>query len=268
MPPGICISTGRVPLLLDVVMCWTLLTEHRQITSVVDDIHISAIKTGMLSNAEVVITIVSTLKSHYTGSSKLPPIVCDPVCVSTSGHILLHQDALHAITTELFPISKLITPNKSEADLLLSHLRRTKSSSVIGSPSKIGIVTLDDMIKAAEELLEFGSEWVLVKGGHISLSLKEVTETVGRYDGAHLVKQALYGENMEILLVGQLRSGQKGDGLVVVDVLRSQTGSMTLFVRPRVESRSTHGTGCTLSSAIAAGIANGLHGKLVMFVEY
>lgn len=242
------------------------LTKSRQITSVLDDIHVSAIKTGMLSNAEIVTAIVSALKAHYTDPAKLPPIVCDPVCVSTSGHTLLHQDALHAVTTELFPISKLITPNKSEAALLVSHLRQSKSTPNT-SPSN-DIITLDDMIKAAEELLEYGSEWVLVKGGHISLTLRQVTETTGGYSGARLVKQGIYGENMEILLAGQIRSGQgaattngqpEGE-FVVVDVLRSRAGTMALFVRPRVESRSTHGTGCTLSSAIAAGIANGLNG--------
>jgi hydroxymethylpyrimidine/phosphomethylpyrimidine kinase len=33
--------------------------------------------------------------------------------------------------------------------------------------------------------------------------------------------------------------------------------SLTRFPAPRIESTSTHGTGCTLSSAIAAGLAQG-----------
>jgi hydroxymethylpyrimidine/phosphomethylpyrimidine kinase len=47
-------------------------------------------------------------------------------------------------------------------------------------------------------------------------------------------------------------------GDVVVDVLRTADGGEYRFESPRVESRSTHGTGCTLSSAIALGIAEGL----------
>ncbi|MCK6532544.1 MAG: bifunctional hydroxymethylpyrimidine kinase/phosphomethylpyrimidine kinase [Polyangiaceae bacterium] len=44
----------------------------------------------------------------------------------------------------------------------------------------------------------------------------------------------------------------------VVDLLRTVDGVERRFESPRIESRSTHGTGCTLASAIAAGVAEGL----------
>lgn len=47
-------------------------------------------------------------------------------------------------------------------------------------------------------------------------------------------------------------------GDTVVDILRTVDGGAREFEHPRVESRSTHGTGCTLASAIATGIAEGL----------
>jgi hydroxymethylpyrimidine/phosphomethylpyrimidine kinase len=47
-------------------------------------------------------------------------------------------------------------------------------------------------------------------------------------------------------------------GPIVVDVLRTADGAAHEFEGERIESRSTHGTGCTLASAIAAGIAEGL----------
>jgi hydroxymethylpyrimidine/phosphomethylpyrimidine kinase len=43
----------------------------------------------------------------------------------------------------------------------------------------------------------------------------------------------------------------------VIDVLMSADGETT-FEGPRVHTRHTHGTGCTLSSACAAGLAQGL----------
>jgi hydroxymethylpyrimidine/phosphomethylpyrimidine kinase len=46
-------------------------------------------------------------------------------------------------------------------------------------------------------------------------------------------------------------------GDTVVDVLRTADGGSFRFESPRLASRSTHGTGCTLASAIAAGIAEG-----------
>jgi hydroxymethylpyrimidine/phosphomethylpyrimidine kinase len=43
----------------------------------------------------------------------------------------------------------------------------------------------------------------------------------------------------------------------VIDILMSAAGETT-FEGPRIASRHTHGTGCTLSSACAAGLAQGL----------
>jgi hydroxymethylpyrimidine/phosphomethylpyrimidine kinase len=46
------------------------------------------------------------------------------------------------------------------------------------------------------------------------------------------------------------------EGAAVIDIL--WTGrEQHVFEAPRLESRHTHGTGCTLSSAIAAGLASG-----------
>ena len=64
-----------------------------------------------------------------------------------------------------------------------------------------------------------------------------------------------------LLLLGPSAVLVKGghlSGDVVVDVLRTADGSEVRFESPRIESRSTHGTGCTLASAIALGIAEGL----------
>ncbi len=46
------------------------------------------------------------------------------------------------------------------------------------------------------------------------------------------------------------------DGDEIVDVLVSE-GAVRRFTRPRIDTTSTHGTGCTLSAAIAAGLALG-----------
>ncbi|MEP7210306.1 MAG: bifunctional hydroxymethylpyrimidine kinase/phosphomethylpyrimidine kinase [Alphaproteobacteria bacterium] len=46
-------------------------------------------------------------------------------------------------------------------------------------------------------------------------------------------------------------------GDTIVDVLATQTGER-FFDGPRIQTTSTHGTGCTLASGIATGIARGL----------
>jgi hydroxymethylpyrimidine/phosphomethylpyrimidine kinase len=53
-----------------------------------------------------------------------------------------------------------------------------------------------------------------------------------------------------------LMKGGHVEGPRVVDILMTPMGE-TRFESGRVETRHTHGTGCTLASAIAAGLAQG-----------
>lgn len=55
-----------------------------------------------------------------------------------------------------------------------------------------------------------------------------------------------------------LMKGGHLEGDTVVDILRTADGAEHRFESPRIVTRSTHGTGCTLASGIAAGIAEGL----------
>ncbi len=54
-----------------------------------------------------------------------------------------------------------------------------------------------------------------------------------------------------------LIKGGHGTGTEAVDILLAD-GKFTRFVKPRLATRNVHGTGCTLSSAITAGLAKGL----------
>jgi hydroxymethylpyrimidine/phosphomethylpyrimidine kinase len=54
-----------------------------------------------------------------------------------------------------------------------------------------------------------------------------------------------------------LIKGGHGSGRDSVDLL-VEAGAVTRLAAPRIAARNTHGTGCTLSSAIAAGLAKGL----------
>ena len=54
-----------------------------------------------------------------------------------------------------------------------------------------------------------------------------------------------------------LIKGGHGSGAESVDLLVDANGIERL-VAPRFATRNTHGTGCTLSSAIAAGLAKGM----------
>jgi hydroxymethylpyrimidine/phosphomethylpyrimidine kinase len=56
-----------------------------------------------------------------------------------------------------------------------------------------------------------------------------------------------------VLLKGGHRSGED-----VVDLLMENGKVLDVFINPRINTAHTHGTGCTLASAIATGIAQGL----------
>lgn len=165
-----------------------------QLEAILEDLPVDAIKIGMLHTIETVRSVSEILSARST----LPPIILDPVMISTSGSPLLREDAIERIIHELFPLTTLLTPNIPEAEYL----------------SGIPIHEEKDINKAAERLLSFGCKSVLIKGGHIP------------------------GEKM-------------------TDWLFARGQEPVCLVSPTVKTRNTHGTGCTLSSAITAYMALG-----------
>ena len=73
-------------------------------------------------------------------------------------------------------------------------------------------------------------------------------------------EQEMEAQARQILALGPrnvLIKGGHGESEESVDLLIGESGVIRL-VAPRINTRNTHGTGCTLSSAIAAGLAKGL----------
>ena len=70
--------------------------------------------------------------------------------VAKGGSKLINLSAIQTLKQKLLKKALLITPNIPEAEVL----------------TKIKIKNLNDMIKAAQILLEFGVKNVLLKGGH------------------------------------------------------------------------------------------------------
>jgi len=164
-----------------------------QIKAVMDDLRPSAVKIGMVHSAELVISIASILKA-YKGIT----VIFDPVMVATSGDRLINTETVATFKNELFPLAHIVTPNIDEAAIL----------------AEMDIHTVDDMKTAAARILAYGSNAVLVKGGHL-----------------------------------------KGSDLY--DVYLDRKGDERIFRSTAIDTPNTHGTGCTLSSAIASFIALG-----------
>ena len=84
-----------------------------QIDAVFSDFEVSAVKTGMLSSAEIVRVVARKLHHHSPAK-----IVVDPVMISKSGFQLLQESAIETIKSDLIPLATVITPNVHEAQLL------------------------------------------------------------------------------------------------------------------------------------------------------
>ena len=163
-----------------------------QIESVVGDIGVAAVKTGMLVNRETVETVASCLRTLA-----LPFVVVDPVMESSSGTRLLEVDAVATLVNDLLPIACCVTPNREEAERLSGCPVRSE----------------EDVRRAARRIFDLGPDAVVITGGHF-------------------------------------------DGTTVVDVLFDGEEFVTLE-GPRLQASTTHGTGCTFSSALAALLAKG-----------
>ncbi|GGC31130.1 hydroxymethylpyrimidine/phosphomethylpyrimidine kinase [Novosphingobium marinum] len=71
--------------------------------------------------------------------------------------------------------------------------------------------------------------------------------------------EALGGHNaMSARGITYLAKGGDASGSMVEDVLHVPGRSPQTWWAPRIETRHTHGTGCTLSSAVATGLGRGL----------
>ena len=76
---------------------------------------------------------------------------------------------------------------------------------------------------------------------------------IGDVDAMRATARELLGLGCAAVLL----KGGHLDGGTVHDVLATGAG-LTEWASPRIDSRHTHGTGCTLASAIAAGLAQGM----------
>ncbi|MEU9271101.1 bifunctional hydroxymethylpyrimidine kinase/phosphomethylpyrimidine kinase [Streptomyces sp. NPDC048251] len=171
---------------------WELPVEavRAQYRSVVDDIGVQAVKTGMLASAELVQTVAELLAG--TGA----PVVVDPVGVSKHGDPLLAASALDSVRTKLLPVATVATPNLDEVAQLTG----------------VRVESEEQLRDAAAAVLAYGPRWALIKGGHLP------------------------GAAVDLLTDGHEEHWLRA---------------------PRYDNRHTHGTGCTLASAIAAHLAKG-----------
>lgn len=117
-----------------------------QIDACFEDFDISAVKIGMLANAEIVDTVAKALRAHDAIH-----VVLDPVMIATSGARLLESNAIEALKRQLLPLAYVVTPNVPELEALTG----------------IKIRTVEDLQTASKQLLDMGVAAVMAKGAHL-----------------------------------------------------------------------------------------------------
>jgi hydroxymethylpyrimidine/phosphomethylpyrimidine kinase len=197
----------------------------KQLDCIFNDIRPDAVKIGMVASAALIEVIAERLEVH-----KAKNIVVDTVMVSTSGSKLLRDDAIERLIQRLLPLAAIITPNIPEAEVLCGFK----------------IITNGDMIKAAEKI-------------SVMLCANKRFKTVN--DGETRNEEPNDDIALQSILI---KGGHLKDA--ADDLLYVQTGKEQYSVPPpkiywfrseRVETPNTHGTGCTLSSAVACNLSAG-----------
>lgn len=168
----------------------------------------SAIKIGMLGNAEVVEALVAFLhEQHHLNNP--PAVILDPVLASSSGGALINTAGKQALLKDLLPLLTLITPNIHELEQLVDA----------------SISNHQDLEAAAQQLISLGAKNVLVKGGHFQSKTASENESSSDFfissDGSANIK----GEEENFYLKGSRwpdKSNVRGTGCSLATAIACQ----------------------------------------------
>ncbi len=117
-----------------------------QFSRITEDIHVDAIKVGMLAEQGV----IQEVSSRLCEETSLENIVVDPVMCAKSGDPLIQKEAIALLADKILPLATVLTPNIYEASLL------TRGASITDK---------ETMEKVAFDILGLGPQAVVIKGG-------------------------------------------------------------------------------------------------------
>lgn len=164
-----------------------------QLAAVADDVHLDAVKTGMLADVAIIEAVHSWLAEHRPTT-----LVVDPVMVATSGDRLLAPEAEQAMC-EYCATADVVTPNIPE----------------------LAVLAGTELAKDVTEAIAQATDWarrtqtaVIVKTGHL-------------------------------------------DGASAANIWVAADSHTITVPSTRIDTTNTHGTGCSLSSALATRLGAG-----------
>lgn len=196
-----------------------------QLDSVLEDVRLDAVKTGMLYSPEIVRLVASKLETLEV------PLVVDPVLAATTGSSLHRAGLVEALTMKLLPICTLVTPNLPEAQSL----------------SGVRVKDAKSAKKAALEIMEFGPKAVLVKGGH----LKGPEAADYLVQGDRMVKFASPRVDAEVHGTGCAFASLIAGHLAESDDLEEAVRRSKSMIYKAILSRETVGAGVPCANPLA-----------------
>jgi hydroxymethylpyrimidine kinase/phosphomethylpyrimidine kinase len=181
-----------------------------QLDTVVRDLPIDAIKTGMLSNPAIIRAVSERLKT--LGVEKL---VIDPVMVAKGGAALLRKEAEAELIQRCLPLAYVVTPNLGEAEVLAG----------------MSIRNIAEMEEAARRIHAKGPRHVVVKGGHLEGPPVDVFFDGRRfqyYAGERIATKSLHGTGCTF---ASAITAELAKGAEVTEAVRRAKAYITTAIR-------------------------------------
>ena len=143
---------------------------------------------------------------------------------------------------------------RESIDAIVAGLKRWSPKYVVLDP--VMVATSGDRLLAAEAVEALRTRLIPLA----SVITPNLPEAAALLDEPMAISEAeIESQGHRLLALGcraVLIKGGHGQGIESIDYLVSADGT-TALVAPRVATQNTHGTGCSLSSAVAAGLAKG-----------
>ena len=214
---------------------------YRQIDEILCDIRPDAIKIGMIISTEQVDVIVGLIKRHG-----LENVIVDPVIAPTSGAAFASEEVMKSMIEKLFPLSTLVTPNLPEAKRICEIIECQNLQLKDDAQKQYQAqVQSKDIFRIKIQPQTQSQSQTEIYGKAANLSAPELACFIGQRCGCN------------VLIKGGHAEGSSATDYLWTASDENMMGCTTEFMGDRVETTSSHGTGCALSSSIAANMAKG-----------
>ncbi len=196
----------------------------KQLQSVCEDLQIDAVKIGVLPTPDVISAVLDAIKKY-----QLKNIIIDPVMIAQSGDALVDASIADLLPYELFQMGTLLTPNIPEADMLCFDPGTKNKQHWTPGQAR------NDNTSATPSRTQNLSSRTPIRDPEKQKKTKKLSEKF----------------QCNILLKGGHDNDEHCQDILYI----KHKNAFYTFNSKKIITKNTHGTGCSLSSAIATFVA-------------